>query len=126
MTRIGAAFWLLASVAMAGPAWAQPGGGAISGSVTASTGLALPGVTVTLHNSSAGADRVVETQTNGSYVFTGLPVQGTYEIQAELQGFATVVHSSVSLVEGQRLTVDFTLYAATAEALVVTGRVATL
>src|SRR5206468_13019020 len=31
-----------------------------------------------------------------------------------------------SLVEGQRLTVDFTLYAATAEALVVTGRVATL
>ena len=68
----------------------------------------------------------VQTQTDGSYVFTNLSVPGTYEVQADLQGFATVVHAGVTIAEGQRLTVDFTLYAATAEALVVTGRVATL
>jgi outer membrane receptor protein involved in Fe transport len=126
MTRIGVTFWVLVCLAGAVPAWAQPGTGAVSGVVTASTGLALPGVTVTIRNPAAGLERRVVTQTDGSYVFTGLPVQGAYEIQADLPGFATVVHSGVSLVDGQRLGIDFTLFAATAEALVVTGRVATL
>ena len=86
----------------------------------------LPGVTVTLRNAAGGPTRTIQTQTDGGYVFTDLAVAGTYEIQADLQGFATVVHSNVTIAESQRLTVDFTLYAATAEALVVTGRVATL
>ena len=125
MRRIGQFLVALAWLAWAAPVFAQSTG-AVSGTVTASTGLALPGVNVTLHNPAAGPDRSVQTQTDGSYVFTNLSIQGTYEIQAELQGFATVVHSGVMISEGQRLTVDFTLYAATAEALVVTGRVATL
>jgi hypothetical protein len=116
---------VLAMLACGTPTFAQSTG-VVSGTVTASTGLALPGATVRLRNAAGGPDRAVQTQTDGSYIFTNVAMGGTYEIQAELQGFATVVHSSVTLTEGQRLTVDFTLYAATAEALVVTGRVATL
>jgi len=126
MMQIGGMFGLLVFLAIAAPAGAQPSGGSVSGAVTASTGLPLPGVSVTLRNPADGSARVVETEIDGRYAFSRLPLQGTYEIQAALQGFATVVHSNVSLVENQRVTVDFTLYAATAEALVVTGRVATL
>lgn len=125
MKRVGEILIVLVMLVGATPAFAQSTA-VVSGIVTASTGLALPGATVTLRNAAGGPARTVPTQTDGSYVFTNVPIGGTYEIQAELTGFATVVHSSVTLAEGQRLTVDFTLYAATAEALVVTGRVATL
>jgi hypothetical protein len=125
MKQIGHFLVVLVIFAFGRPALAQTTG-AVSGVVTASTGLALPGVTVTLRNSAGGPERSVATQTDGSYVFTNLSIDGNYEIQAELQGFATVVHSNVTLTEGQRVTVDFTLFAATAEALVVTGRIATL
>jgi carboxypeptidase family protein/TonB-dependent receptor-like protein len=124
--RIGPILALMAAVLLRGAPAAAQSTGIVSGNVTASTGLALPGVTVTLHNVTTGPDRSVQTQTDGSYVFTNVATEGTYEIQAELQGFATVVHSGVMIAEGQRVTIDFTLYAATAEALVVTGRVATL
>src|SRR5215471_21686563 len=124
MKRIGHFLVVLAIFAFGKPALAQTTG-AVSGVVTASTGLALPGVTVTLRNAAGGPERTVPTQTDGSYLFTNLAVDGSYEVQADLQGFATVVHSNVTLTEGQRVTVDFTLFAATAEALVVTGRLAT-
>jgi hypothetical protein len=125
MKRLGGLLVVLTMLAWAGPAFAQSTG-AISGTVTASTGLALHGALITLRNAAGGPARSMQTQTDGGYLFTNLAVPGTYEVQAELQGFATVVHSSVTIAESQRLTVDFTLYAATAEALVVTGRVATL
>ena len=109
MRRFSQFLVALALLARGAPAFAQSTG-AVSGTVTASTGLALPGAIVTLHNSIAGPDRSVQTQTDGSYLFTNLSITGTYEIQAELQGFATVVHSGVMIGEGQRLSVDFTLY----------------
>src|SRR5215831_1837389 len=80
--------------------------------------LASPGVVVTVRNAAGGPERTAQTQTDGSYLFTNLSVESSYEVQADLQGFATVVHSGVSLKEGQRVAVDFTLFAATAEALV--------
>ena len=125
MRRVGQILVVLSLCAWGRLAVAQTTG-AVSGTVTASTGLALPGVAVTLRNAAGGPDRTIQTQTDGSYLFTNLSVPGTYEVQADLQGFATVVHAGVTIAESQRLTVDFTLYAATAEALVVTGRVATL
>ena len=125
MKRMGHLLVVLAICAFGTPALAQTTG-AVSGVVTASTGLALPGVTVTLRNAAGGPERTVLTQTDGSYLFTNLSIDGNYEVQADLQGFASVVHSNVTLTEAQRASVDFTLFAATAEALVVTGRVATL
>src|SRR5262249_9154186 len=98
MKRLGHLLVVLALGALATPAFAQTTG-IISGIVTASTGLALPGVTVTLRNAAGGRERAAQTQADGSYFFTNLSVDGSYEVQADLQGFATVVHSGVRLTE---------------------------
>ena len=62
MKRIGGLLAVLAMLAGTTPALAQTSG-AVSGTVTASTGLALRGVTVTLRNRAAGPSRTTETQT---------------------------------------------------------------
>ena len=111
---------------------AQVPTGAVTGTVRASTGTGLPGATVTIRDSTTPSGRPAITpsgrstitQADGSYSFAELPLAATYELEATLNGFATVVHSSVSAIAGQRVVVDFTLYAATSEALVVTGRAA--
>ena len=126
MGRIAALLAFLVLITGAGRAAAQQNVASVGGSVGASTGTALPGATVRIRNTSGSVERSVSTQSDGKYAFESLPAGGPYEIQAELAGFATVVHSNVTLTAGQRLAVDFTLYAATAEALVVTGRAATL
>ena len=113
---------------------AQTPTGAVTGTVRASTGTGLPGATVTIRDSTTASGRPAITpsgrstitQADGSYSFAELPLAAAYELEATLNGFATVVHSSVSAIAGQRVVVDFTLYAATSEALVVTGRAATL
>jgi len=113
---------------------AQVPTGGVVGTVRASTGTGLPGATVTIRDSATASvrpaitpsGRSTVTQADGTYSFAELPLAATYELEASLNGFATVVHSSVSAIAGQRVVVDFTLYAATSEALVVTGRAATL
>jgi hypothetical protein len=115
-----------ALVLSAVPVLAQTGPGSVGGTVRASTGTGLPGATVTVRDPATGRERTVTTQSDGSYVITDLPSAGRYEMQADLNGFATVLHANVSIIAAQRMTVDFTLYAATSEALVVTGRLATL
>src|SRR5262245_1319690 len=80
---------------LATPAFAQTTG-IINGIVTASTGLALPGATVTLRHAAGGPERTAQTQPDGTYLFTNLSVDGNYEVQVDLQGFTTVVHSGVS------------------------------
>ena len=84
MRRIGVMFVLLASLAAAGPLLAQPATGSIGGMVTASTGVGLPGATVTIRNPTAGVDRTVLTEADGTYEVADLPMQGAYEVQAEL------------------------------------------
>src|SRR5262245_25907913 len=98
MKRMGQILVVLTICAFGTPALAQTTG-AVSGIVTASTGLALPGATITLRNAAGGPERTVQTQTDGSYLFTNLSLDGNYEVQADLQGFATVVHSNVTLTE---------------------------
>ena len=49
-------------------------------------GGAAPGVTVTVHNTDTGAERVVVTDANGLYRAPLLPL-GTYQVTAELAGF---------------------------------------
>ena len=95
--------------------------GAIGGTVTASTGDALAGVTIRVANAATGLDRTVVTQTSGNYVVLDVPPGRGYEISAVLNGFATMVRSNVAIAADEHLEIDFRLYAATSEALVVTG-----
>ena len=81
----------------------------------------LPGVTVTVTNVSTGVARTTVTNDQGQYSVPGLET-GTYEIKADLSGFAPAMRGNVRLDVNSTLTVDFRLaLAGLTETLTVTG-----
>jgi hypothetical protein len=82
--------------------------GVIAGTVTDSTGAAVPGVTVTITNQDTKLGRTVTTDGRGFYIAPQLPV-GTYKVAAEAKGFKTTVKVGNDLVAGAHLTVDLAL-----------------
>jgi len=88
--------------------WAQTAGGTILGKAADPSGAVLPGVAVTITNPATGIMRSVLTNESGSYSAANLQ-PGTYEISAELPGFATGRRRDVSLNVGNEIVVDFSL-----------------
>lgn len=76
--------------------FAQTSAGSLSGRVSDPSGGALPGVTVAATDHSTGFNRIVVTESDGSYRFLSLPV-GTYEVTADLSGFASVTTRKVEV-----------------------------
>ena len=108
---------------VAAAAGAQSTTATVSGRVTDSQGLALPGVTVTATSPNLQGTRETTTVDSGDYIISLLP-PGTYTISFELQGFAT--HQRiVNLAPTQVLPVDTSLGLGTlAERVEVVGRTA--
>src|SRR5258708_18498211 len=81
---------------------------AITGRIMDPSGAALPSATVTAKDVDRGT--VVKTQTNseGAYNFSRLPI-GKYEVRVEASGFQTAVHSPFALELNQTAKVDFTM-----------------
>src|SRR5437016_34196 len=82
--------------------------GRISGTVTDSSGAAIPGAKVTVVNQATKATRIATTDSKGFYVASELPV-GTYEVAAEQTGFKTTTQAGNNLTAGGRITVDLHL-----------------
>ncbi|MEO6487922.1 MAG: carboxypeptidase-like regulatory domain-containing protein, partial [Thermoanaerobaculia bacterium] len=76
------------------PLSAQTVTGTLQGTVTDSSGSALPGVTVTIRNSETGLERVVVTDERGFFNAPFLPV-GRYSLNAELAGLGTQRRTNV-------------------------------
>ena len=70
----------------AGIAIGQTNVGRISGTVTDSTGAAVPNATVTVSDASTNFSRTAQTDDAGNYTATNLPV-GSYSVLVEMQGF---------------------------------------
>lgn len=90
--RLSASVTILALTLVVGyvvPAAAQVTSGAIMGTVTDAQGGVLPGVSVTAVNAGSGLVRTTVTDERGLYRLAGLPV-GSYDLKADLQGFAAV------------------------------------
>jgi outer membrane receptor protein involved in Fe transport len=68
------------------PTFAQTFRGTILGSVTDSSGAAVPGATVTIKNVDTGLVRTVTTSDDGSYAAPELPI-GNYSVSVEKTGF---------------------------------------
>ncbi|HSP90604.1 MAG TPA: carboxypeptidase-like regulatory domain-containing protein, partial [Vicinamibacterales bacterium] len=83
---------VLMALALAHPAGAQVTSAAIVGTITDSSGGALPGVTVTARNIDTGFNRTVPTDEVGAYRLDFLPI-GKYTVELELSGFKTVSRS---------------------------------
>lgn len=93
----------------------------VVGSVVDETNAVLPGVAVTATDIQTGRQFSDVTNERGQYRLVNMQA-GRYRIQAELQGFATVVMPDVELLVGQTRTVQFGLKVATvAETLTVMG-----
>ncbi len=106
LLRILAVF--IACAAMAMPALAQTGAGEISGLVTDASGSVLPGVRVTLTNTATNALRLAQTNESGLFVFPAVQ-SGTYKLKVELEGFATVERSNITVSVGSSAKFPFTM-----------------
>src|SRR5437667_9950841 len=88
--------------------FAQGSTAAISGVVHDATGGVVPGVGVTVKHTESGLTRTAQTNENGSFSMSSLPV-GPYEVTAEKQGFKQQVRRGINLAVGQEAEANLTL-----------------
>lgn len=103
MIRFCAAL-VLAAVAMQ----AQTSLGTISGTVTDSSGAAIPNALVTIANADTGAVRSIPTGANGFYSAPSL-VPGPYSVTVEVTGFKRQERRGVTLPVNSSIQVDILL-----------------
>ena len=97
---------------------AQTVTGTIQGTVTDTSGAALPGVTVTIRSSETGLERVVVTNEAGFFNAPFLPVS-RYDVQAELAGLGNQRRTGVRVDLNQTTVQDFVLSLQLAESVTV-------
>ena len=99
---------VLMALALAPAAAAQVTSAAIVGTITDSSGAALPGATVTARNVDTGFARTVPSGEVGAYRLEFLPI-GNYVVEVSLSGFNTSTKSGIVLRVNDTLRVDATL-----------------
>src|SRR5579864_5642241 len=103
------------------PAMAQQASGTIQGSVTDSSGAAVPNAKVTVHNTGTGLERVIQTDSAGDYLVASLP-PGTYSVTVEASGLQKQVIQNIDLDVARTVPVNAQLkVGSTSEVITVTG-----
>jgi hypothetical protein len=82
--------------------------GEIAGAVTDSSGAAVPRATVNVVDTQTDLKRTVVADSTGQYRVAGLS-PATYDVSAELSGFATEIRRGVPVAIGQTVISDFRL-----------------
>jgi protocatechuate 3,4-dioxygenase beta subunit len=82
--------------------------GEITGTVTDSAGAAVLKATVNVVDTQTGLQRTAATNSTGQFRVTGLS-PATYDISAQMPGFATEIRKGVTLDVGQTVISDFKL-----------------
>ena len=101
--------YLLALVLVAlSPVHAQIVGGSISGTVRDTSGAAVTGATVTVHQIETGATRILATNADGRFYAPSVPV-GNYVVSVVHDDFQTDQRSGISLAIGQSIDLAFVL-----------------
>jgi hypothetical protein len=90
------------------PVHAQGFAATITGTVSDTSGAAVPGAMITVKHLETGLTRVVEADAGGNYRFASLPV-GEYELTAERMGFQREVRRGINLVVAQEAVLNLTL-----------------
>ncbi|WP_263367655.1 TonB-dependent receptor [Edaphobacter bradus] len=110
--RLSLSLAVLLTLAVAPPARPQTAGtGTISGTVTDTSGAAVPNATVQIVNTDNGAARNLTTNSDGYYSATFLQ-SGHYEVVLGGGPFGKVDRKNLQLTVGQTLSVDASLAAA--------------
>jgi hypothetical protein len=82
--------------------------GEITGTVTDSFGAVMVKATVNVVDTQTGLKRTAMTDSSGRFRVAGLP-PSTYDIAAEMSGFATEIRKAVTVAIGQTVVSDFKL-----------------
>jgi len=82
--------------------------GSIGGTISDSTGAAIPYATVTVSNTQTGQQRTTQTSSSGVFVFPDLPI-GIYTLQVSKVGFQTQKREGTELLTGQTIGLDISL-----------------
>jgi len=94
----------------------------VGGKILDPDGLALPGATVTVTEQNTGINRTVVTEATGGFSVPNLG-PGVYTVLVEMDGFAGLKRTDLTLASGTQLTLDLRLQlAGVAEELTVTGQ----
>src|SRR6202040_1298889 len=112
------AFAAVLLVLGSGAAFAQLQTGNLYGKVSAQTGAALPGVTVTLDTGEAPQIQVTNAQ--GEFRFLSLP-PASYKIKTELQGFSPVEYPHIAINVGRNTNIEVTMNSAVEDVITVTS-----
>ena len=105
--RILVTFALLMCSALA-PCHAQQTTATLLGTVTDSSGAAVPGAKVRVANTATNVKREAETGAEGNYSFPYLP-SGNYQVTVSRDGFQAQQFDNVTLQVDQTARVDFTM-----------------
>lgn len=97
-----------ASLIMPSAARAQAVTGTLLGNVTDSSGAAVPGAAVVATETRTNISRTTTTNESGYYIFSSLQ-NGTYAVEAELQGFKKIVRQDVKVDVNSTIRVDLKL-----------------
>ena len=89
-------FGLLLVGSVTGAAVAQSSRGELAGSVTDTTGAAIPGATVDATNQATGGKNEAKSSSAGSYRFSDIPL-GVYTVTVTAPGFATTTNTGVQI-----------------------------
>ena len=116
----------IAFVLISVPLYAQVVGGSISGTVTDSTGAALSGATVVIHNQETGSERQLTTNGEGIYSAPSVPI-GRYRLTVSQDKFATQQRAGIVVTVGESVHVNIALSAsAGSQTVEVTDKPATV
>ena len=117
----GVSLALLLTLSLTTSLHAQTSLGQIAGNITDSTGSVVPGVTVTITNTGTQAVRTLNSDNNGFYVATNLPI-GNYSVSISKTGFRGETRTGLVVSADAHLTANFELQVgATTEAVTVTA-----
>lgn len=116
---------LLFTLLLASPAFAVELTGQIRGTVTDTDSLAVPGVLITVSAPEMIGVRQVDTDGDGQYRVTQLPV-GNYRVQAEKAGFRTYVVEDIRVTPGGTVTLDFPIQLSVGDSTIIVEDVAPL
>lgn len=124
--RFPAMVWALLTFATPALVHAQAVKGALLGNITDEGGLAIPGATVTITETSTNISYNTLTNESGNYSFPNLK-DGTYKVVAELTGFKKVIRDGIIVPVNTTQRVDLKLeVGAIEESVTVVGESPTL
>src|SRR5688572_20438359 len=101
-------FFVIAIIAFSSLSIAAQTDGTITGDIKDANGASLVGAKVTAKNLDTGLTRVTTSESEGRFVFPGLPV-GLYDLTSELNGFESLVFPNVRLTVNETTAVSLVM-----------------